>query len=173
MFKRSTALIVLLFTGFLVYADQITKVAVIDYSSILSTFYRDSKAVRELEEKKKEYQEEIIRYNSEIIDLEDRKLNAESRGDDNQALDLDNEIFRKKEFLREYIRVKGAQLAGQNRTLSQNLTLVNEILDVIQYIAEKNGYSLVLKRSDPNLIWWNFEVDITEEVLDELKRRNM
>ena len=175
MMKRLAGILTILVLAALaivpVGAEQITRVAVLDYSRILSAFYKDSQAVRELEQLKESYQEEIRRMTREITSLEDRKLEAENAGDESTALRLDNEIFQKKEYLREYIRVKGAQLSDMSNRLNQNLTLVNEILEEIQYVAESEGYSIVLKKSDPSLLWWNYEVDITEQVLQRLMSR--
>ncbi|MDC7235125.1 MAG: OmpH family outer membrane protein [Spirochaetales bacterium] len=151
-----------------VFSDTITKVAVLDYSRILSAFYKDSQAVRELEEMKNQFQQEIDRIQSEINILEERKLNAENAGNTSRALELDNQIFEKKKFLRDYIRVKNSQLSEMNRSLSQSNTLVKEIIEEVEYIAETGGYSLVLKKSDPNLLWWSYEVDITDQVLQRL-----
>ena len=140
----------------------------LDYSRILSAFYQDSRAVRELEEMKGQFQEEIDRIQGEISILEERKLNAENNGDNARALELDNQIFEKKKFLRDYVRVKNGQLTELNKNLSQNNTLVREIIEEVEYVAESGGYSIVIKKSDPNLLWWNYEVDITEQVLQRL-----
>jgi len=152
-------------------AEKITKVAVLDYSRILSAFYKDSQAVRELEEMKNQFQEESQKIQNEINILESRKLDAENNGNTARALELDNEIFNRKKYLRDYIRVKNAQLSEMNRNLNQNLTLVNEIIEEVQYVAESSGYSIVFKKSDPNLLWWNYEVDITDQVLQRLMNR--
>ncbi|MDC7239341.1 MAG: OmpH family outer membrane protein [Spirochaetales bacterium] len=151
-----------------VFSDTITKVAVLDYSRILSAFYKDSQAVRELEQMKEQFQQEIDKIQTEITMLESRKLTAENNGNNSQALELDNQIFEKKKFLRDYIRVKNSQLTEMNNSLNQNNALVREIIEEIQYVAETGGYSMVLKKSDPNLLWWNYEVDITEQVLQRL-----
>lgn len=171
MKKAVAVLMILMACLTMVSAENITKVAVLDYSRILSAFYKDSQAVRELEELKGDFQEESLKIQDEIKILEARKLDAENDGDNSKALELDNEIFKKKNYLRDFIRVKNAQLAEMNKSLSQNMTLVNEINEEIQYVAESNGYSLVFKKSDPSLLWWNYEVDITDQVLQRLMSR--
>ena len=170
---KKTAVLLIMLTAVLgtLVAENITKVAVLDYSRILSAFYKDSQAVRELEELKQQFQEESQKIQDEIKILEARKLDAENDGNNAKALELDNEIFKKKNYLRDYIRVKNAQLSEMNKTLSQNMTLVNEINEEIQYVAESSGFSLVFKKSDPNLLWWNYEVDITDQVLQRLMSR--
>ena len=170
--KKTVIVLMILLAGLtLIPAENITKVAVLDYSRILSAFYKDSQAVRELEELKSQFQDESLKIQDEIKILEARKLDAENNGDNSRALELDNEIFKKKNYLRDYIRVKNAQLSEMNKSLSQNMTLVNEINEEIQFVAESNGYSLVFKKSDPSLLWWNYEVDITDQVIQRLMSR--
>lgn len=161
-------ILALIFLSAPLTADTITKVAVLDYSRILSAFYKDSQAVREMEEMKNQFQQEIERIQGEIAILEERKLTAENNGDNSKALELDNQIFEKKKHLRDYIRVKNGQLTEMNKNLSQNNALVREIIEEVQFVAESGGYSIVLKKSDPNLLWWNYEVDITDQVLQRL-----
>ncbi len=166
--KKIVLILLLAAAAMPLFAETITKVAVLDYSRILSAFYKDSQAVREIEDMKKQFQQEIDRIQGEIRILEERKLTAENSGNNSKALELDNQIFEKKKFMQDYIRVKNSQLTELNKNLSQNNTLVKEIIEEVEYVAESGGYSIVLKKSDPNLLWWNYEVDITEQVLQRL-----
>jgi outer membrane protein len=126
--KKILLIILLSLAAIPVFSETITKVAVLDYSRILSAFYKDSQAVRELEEMKNQFQQESNRIQSEISLLEERKLNAENDGNNTKALELDNQIFEKKKFMRDYIRVKNSQLTELNKNLSQNNALVREII---------------------------------------------
>ncbi len=149
-------------------AEQITKVAVLDYSRILSAFYVDSAESRRIEELKTVFADEVRRMQSEIQNLEERKLEAENRGDSRTALELDSRIQERKSHYQNYVRIKGNQIREAEAGLGSSSALAREILREIQYVAESKGFSLVLKRSDPNLLWWNYEVDITEDVLQRL-----
>lgn len=153
-------------------AEQITKVAVLDYTRILSAFYADSAESRRIEEMKTVFAEEVRRLQAEIQDLEERKLDAENRGNSRDALDLDSRIQDKKQYYQEYVRVRGNQIQQASVNLGSSTGLAQEISREIQYVAESNGFSLVLKRSDPNLLWWSYEVDITDLVLQRLMSAN-
>jgi outer membrane protein len=155
-----------------VAAEQITKVAVLDYSRILSAFYADSAEVRRIEEMKTAFAEEVRRLQDEIQDLEERKLEAENRGDSRSALELDDRIQERKQYFQEYTRVRSSQIQRALSDLASSNALAREILREVQYVAETNGFSLVLKRSDPNLLWWSYETDITELVLERLMTSN-
>ncbi len=153
-------------------AEQITKVAVLDYTRILSAFYADSAEARRIDEMKTVFAQEVRRLQEEIQTLEERKLEAENRGNSRDALDIDSTIQDKKQYYQEYVRVRGNQIQQSAANLGSSNELAREILKEIQYIAESNGYSIVLKRSDPDLLWWSYEVDITDLVLQRLMSSN-
>jgi hypothetical protein len=115
----------------------------------------------------------VRRLQGEIQDLEERKLDAENRGNSRDALELDSVIQDKKRYYQEYVRVRGNQIQQAAANLGSSNALASEILREIQYVAESNGFSLVLKRSDPNLLWWSYEVDITELVLSATDEREL
>ncbi len=170
-------LVLLLFVFLFIFtlplsAEQITKVAVLDYTRILSAFYADSAEARRIDEMKAVFAQEVRRLQEEIQTLEERKLEAENRGNSRDALDIDSTIQDKKQYYQEYVRVRGNQIQQSAANLGSSNELAREILKEIQYIAESNGFSIVLKRSDPDLLWWSYEVDITDLVLQRLMSSN-
>jgi Skp family chaperone for outer membrane proteins len=167
-----SALFLLFILGPSLMASQITKVGVIDRTRILQTFYAESKGVRELEDMKEQIQEELVRLNDEIKMYEERKLAAENRGDETEALRLDNIIFNKKQYMQDYYRTKNNQLAERQKSISQDREFARELLEVIEFVALSQGCSIVLDISTPGLIWSNEEVDITNMVLERLQSLN-
>jgi len=159
-----------LFQVFHLGAEQITKVAVLDYAKILSAFYVDSAEARRIEKMKTDFANEVRKLQDEIQSLEERKIIAMSRGNARDELNLESKIQEKKQYYQEYIRIKGNQIQQAVAGLGSSNELAREILDTIQFVAESNGFSIVLNRSDPNLLWWAYEVDITDLVLQQLVR---
>lgn len=151
-------------------AEQITKVAVLDYARILSAFYVDSAEARRIEKMKTNYANEVRKLQDEIQSLEERKITAMIRGNVRDELNLESKIQEKKQYYQEYVRIKGNQIQQAVTNLSSSNELARTILNEIQVVAETNGFSIVLKRSDPNLLWWNYEVDITDLVLQRLMK---
>ena len=170
MKKQHIIILFICFMNFpmLLSAETITKVAVLDYSRILSSYYVDSAEVLRIEEMKKDFAAEIEKLKLEIQSLEQQKLSADDLGDSRKALQLDSQIEDRKQYYRDYIRIRGNQINQASTNLGSSNVMAQEILSVIQYVAETNGFSIVLNRSDPNLLWWGFEVDITELVLKRL-----
>lgn len=168
--KRLFVLCVFMITPLLM-ADQITKIAVVDYNQILSVYYKDSDAVRELNQFEEDIKSEIIRRDSEIKDLENQLLEARRDGEERTVLNLENEIVDKKSILVEFIKVKRSQLQEMRRSLESELTIVDEIADSIQYVAENNGFSLVFRKEDPSVLWYSYDIDITQNVINHLTNK--
>ena len=67
-------------------AEQLTTVGIVDVGKVTLAFYRDSQAVRELEEMTKRLQTEVDAITAEINQLKDRQLEADRMG--NRTLSL-------------------------------------------------------------------------------------
>jgi len=152
-------------------AEQITKIGVINLSKIYTYFFRESETVRDLELKKTEFESEIQRLGDNIQRLEDQKLNAESRGDEALVLQLDNQIFSQSQYLKDYIRIKNRQLQDMKDQLTSSESFIREIQQEVEYVAESEGYSLILDIKDPNLFFWIDQIDITELVIERLSTK--
>ena len=175
MLKRVLCFLLFAAAGFSLQAQQLTRFAVVDLPRVYTAFFRDSRAVREFEERSARVQSEIDRMTREIQDLKSRQADAALRGDQNESLRLENDIYRKSEFLKEYYRVKTAELEDQKRRLAQSNTFLEQVHDEIRYIAESEGYSMVLNlKENTAILWYSPTVDITDKLianlLDKAKR---
>jgi outer membrane protein len=152
-----------------VRAQQLTRFAVVDLPRVYTAFFRDSRAVREFEEKSARIQSDIDRMSAEIQDLKSRQADATLRGDQSETSRLENEIYRKSEFLKDYYRVKTAELEDQKNRLTQSSTFLDQVYDEIRYIAESEGYSMVLNlKENKGILWYSPTVDITDKLIQNL-----
>jgi outer membrane protein len=152
------------------WSEQLSKIAVIDLSEIVSSYYKESAAWRELEELTKKYEEEKDSILEEISQLESRRVEAIKEGDDQEELRLDDEIFKKKEYLQEYTRIKFNQIQKMRNSLVESPTFLSAILREIRVVASLEGYTMVMRTNDPDLMWWSPEIDITPLVIERLRR---
>ena len=153
-------------------AQQLTRFAVVDLPRVYITFFRDSRAVREYEEKNARVQIEIDRMTKEINSLKATLFTAEEKGDRQQALSLESEIYRKTEFLREYYRTKNAELEDEKSKLVQSGTFLDQVYDEIRFIAESEGYSMVLNsKENDSILWYSRSVDITDRLINNLRAK--
>ena len=63
------------------FAQQITKFAVVDTARVYQAFYKNSAPVRNYERKRTEFQNEIDSVTKELQTLQTRKLEYEHKGD--------------------------------------------------------------------------------------------
>jgi outer membrane protein len=148
------------------YSQQLTRFAVVDLTKVYTAFFRESRPVREFEERSAAIQAEIDKMTREIQELRSKRIDLVNQGDQTGALRLENEIYRKSEFLREYYTVKTAELDDQRRKLAQSDSFMEQVYSEIRSIAESEGYSMVMNLKDA--IWYSPTVDITDKVIQNL-----
>jgi len=154
-------------------AQQLTRFAVVDLPKVYAAFFRDSRAVREFEERSARVQSEIDRMTREIQDLKSKQADMVLKGDQAQALKLENESYRKSEFLKEYYTVKTAELEDQRKKLSQSGAFLEQVYGEIRSIAESEGYSMVLNlKESTGILWYSPTVDITDKLIQNLLEKS-
>ncbi len=174
MFKRFSLTLALLLAALgLASAQQITRVAVVDLSKVYLTYSRDSAAVRRLEEDRIKVQSEIDRLSNEIKDLQLKRVEASARSDPSEVLRLDQEIYRKAQFLADYYKAKQAELDDRSRRLMESSDFSQLVYRTIQSIAEMEGFSVILSSHSAGsvtspIIWYSPAVDITDKVIQAL-----
>ena len=165
-------LLLLLAGGGELAAERITNVGLVDLRRVTTTYFRESAAVRELQAERDRIDTDRARLEAEILELEGRKVQAERNGLAQRALQLDDELYRRKQFLRDFVAVKNRQLAQQEARLAESDAFLGELAAAIQFVAESEGLSLVLNKNNPSLLFFAREVDVTDLVIAELGRRN-
>jgi outer membrane protein len=173
MNKRIAAVLILLLLGsYSAFAQQLTRFAVVDLNKVYSSFFRDSRAVREWEERSARVQADIDRMTAEIQTLKSNQVSAEARGDQSQASRLQSEIARKTETLNDYFRVKTAELEERRGKLLPSGSFLQQMDNEIRYIAESEGYSMVLSLKDnKGIVWYSPSVDITNKLIQNLRAK--
>ena len=150
---------------------QITRFAVVDTQRIYNTFKQDSKSVRDYEEKKQKYKNDIQVLANEIIELKKKKVEAQKKGDMAEASYLGEEIASKTSFLTEFAKATNDELASIKQSLNNDDKFYASIYEIITKIAVTNGYSMVLSLQDGGaILWYSPTVDITQDVITELRK---
>jgi outer membrane protein len=154
-------------------AMQITRVAVVDLPRVYQVFFRESQAVREFEERSNRVQADIERLQAEINELRSRHADAVSRGNQTEAVRLEGQIHTRSEYLREFFQVRTAELNAQRARLMQSDAFINQIQNEVRFIAETEGYSLVIDlRSATGIVWYSSSIDITDRLIQRLQARS-
>ena len=152
--KGTLIIIVMLLMSLGIYAQQITRFAVIDTGLIFDTFRRDAKAARDYQEKKEKFENQKKILESEIIQLRQKKVSAEADGQEAEVKKYEEKIKSKITLLMEYVKASNDEL----NMLRKNLI---------------NGYTMVLSyEHNAGIIWYSPTVDITDKVIQELRKRS-
>ena len=170
MKKRLFSLLILILVISLpVFSQQITKFGVVDTAKVYNAYFRNSAPVRNYEKKKSEFQEEVNKLSDELKKLQQKKLDYESAGNEIQALKVEAEITRKKDYLTEYTNAKNVELESLQKSLQNSDDFYKKLYNTLAKIAEGGGYSMILSLQDANaILWYSSSVDITNQVINEL-----
>ncbi|MBN2617051.1 MAG: OmpH family outer membrane protein [Spirochaetales bacterium] len=150
------------------FADELTKVGVVNVNEVYTRFIKESADARKFDEYKKTIQEEISKRRIEIDQI-DKEL-IEARDDDNIDLvaQLESELQIKKINLQEYTRYKNMELNARISSDATKNDFSKKFEEAIKRVGMQNGYSVIFQSSDPNLIWYHNDVDVTELVIKAL-----
>lgn len=155
------------------FAQQITRVAVLDIGRVLSYYAKEASALINFEKKKAEVQAEVDKQSAEIKLLQLKKVEAQSHDDAELVSSLDLEIVRKTAELKEYLTSRQNELDLLAKALSSSSSFLQRLNSTIAKVAEAEGYSLVLnlKPQDQNanlVLWYSPAIDITDKVIQAL-----
>jgi len=155
------------------YSQQITRIAVVDLSKVITAYHSESKAVRDFEAKKDRVQSDIDRMSAEISRLLSLKAESDKADDKARSATLKSEIDEQTRKLSDYASIKQAELDQEAERLASSDLFTQELYRKIQSVAEFKGFSLVLnlKSRDgimSSVLWYSPMIDITTDVIQAL-----
>ncbi len=169
--KRLLPVLYVLVGIFTISAEQdIQKIGLVDSSKIISTYFQDSKAMRELKELKDAIIAVSNEIKEEIYELKRRKVDAEKRNDREEVLRFETLISDKEQFLKSYLQVKNKEYK-RRQSLALKDSFLLEVTEAIEYIAISEGYSVILEKQNPLFLYYSIDIDITDKVLEYLLER--
>lgn len=152
-----------------IFAQQITRFGVVDTTKVYQAYFRNSAPVRNYENKKSEFQREILKRTEEIQSLKQQKSELLASGNENAALKIDSDIIKKTDALTEYTNAKNIELESMKRNLQSSDSFYKKLYSVIERVAENEGYSMILSLQQNNaILWYSSSVDVTDKVISEL-----
>ncbi len=167
----TAAFVLLLGAGGAANAQQITRFAVVDLDRVTTAFFVDSKAYRDYEDQKTRTQKDLEQKAADFNTLKQSMYDAQTRGDQAEYLRLRNEVVRQQEYLQFYERTVRAELESQRTQLNQSDAFWQQVNNEIRYIAESEGYTMVLDIKTQGIIWYSSSVDITQKLISNLRSK--
>ena len=154
------------------FAQTMTRFGVVDTARVYSTYFRDSAAVRNYEQKKAKFQKKINKKTEELKTLNQKMIDLKEKGDESGALKVEAEITKKADYLSEFANTKNTELESIKRRIEKSDSFYSSLYDVIGRIAESEGYSMILSLQQANsILWYSPSVDITDKVISGLSSR--
>jgi outer membrane protein len=142
-----------------------TKIGYIDMQKAIQNTAAGKKAKKELEDefnkKKKELEkrEADIKKMGEDFEKRSMAMNEEARTKKQQELQLE---------MRKYQELAGkSQMDIQKRERDLTQPIVNKLKSIVDEIAQKDGFTLILERSENSVMWAKKELDLTDRVIKE------
>jgi len=152
------------------FAEKLTMIGIVDLTKIVSNYFKDSTAWREIDELTKKVEDTTNTRLEEIKALQVKKIDAENKGDNILSLQLGDEITKKKQYLQEYHKIMSDRISSKKNNLLTSSGFSKQIIDAISFIATDQGFSIVLRKKDPDILYYNYDVDITDKVIDRLMK---
>ena len=150
-------------------AEQLTTVAVFDMDQVLLSFYSDSDLLRDYRRAEEQYRGDVLVAETDIRRLQAQRASALSRNDSRTAARLREDILAQQEYL---LALEQRWLQTQDDLLTelQEDTFFQTVYDVAGYVAEDNGYTLVMdvSRTYLGVFWFSTAIDVTEDIIQEL-----
>jgi outer membrane protein len=155
------------------FGQQITRIAVVDLTKVISACSKDAQAVKDFEQRKSLVQTDIDKMSAEIMRLMAQKADAEKAGDKASSQKLKETIDLRTKSLTDFVSAKQAELDNEAKKLASYDVFSKDLYKQIQNVAETEGYSLVLnlKGGDAvvnSILWYSPMIDITSEVIQAL-----
>jgi len=155
------------------FGQSITRIAIVDLPRVYTTFFRESRAVREFEERAARVQRDIDRMTNDINALRSRHADAIARDDQTEMIRLETQINTRSENLRVFFNDRMAELERQRAQLMQSGSFLSQVHDEIRFIGESEGFSVVFDiKNTPGIVWNSPTVDITDRLIQSLQTRN-
>ena len=149
-------------------SEQITKVGVVDLHKVTTTFFRESKAMRDIEDQRTQMRDEVAEIEQQISELERQVADAQLTDDPELTLGLDEQLFQLQQHLRNYLSIKNRQIQQMAARLTETDSFLTELTMAIEQVAEKEGYSLILNLNSNDILFYIPEIDITDLVINML-----
>ena len=150
-----------------VSAQQFAKTGIVNLTRV-SQFYKDTKT-KVLEDLKASIQKELDAMKDELRTLTDQRAEAAKKGDNALVKSLDNTIQTKKDAFADYGRKKQVVLTAAADDLNSDSTFQKLLPQEIEQAAISKGFALILNASNPAVIWYGPDADITDDVNQRLQ----
>ena len=155
--------------GTAIIAEQLTTVAVFDMDKITVSFYSDSDILRDYNIALDQYRDDLLRAEDDLRTLQSRRATAVGRNDSRLAARLREDIADQQEYI-SALKERWYQTEDELLAELNDDVFYRNLYDVVEYVAEENGYTLVIEisHSGMDVFWFSPAIDVTEDIIQRL-----
>jgi outer membrane protein len=173
MMLASRFRIFVLSAGFLAFAGtaiaEDVKIGVVDLDRAINATEQGKKAVEELKGKMKQAEGQM----KPLVD----KYKALGEEMQNKRFALSEDALRKKQLdlldIQNDLTATGSELEGQMKIDQERLVgpLRDKLLGIVSDFAKEQGYTMILERNTPGMIYSKEALDITDQVVQRFNKK--
>ena len=160
----STVAVIFALCAFRAQAAEI-KVGFVDMQKAIQETANGKKAKKDLEEE----------FNKKKKELEKREADIKKMGEDfekrSMAMNEDSRMKKQQEIqgqMRQYQEIASkSQMEIQKRERDLTQPIVNKLRSIIEEIAKKEDFTMILEKSEQSVMWAKKDVDLTDRVIRE------
>jgi len=150
-----------------VSAQQFAKTGVVNLTRV-NQFYKDARA-KSVEDLKTSIQASLDQMREEIRVLTEQRSEASKKGDSARVQSLDNDIAAKRDAFTAFGRKKQEELAVAGESLRNDTSFQKWFPQELEQAAISKGFGLILNSSNPTVLWYGPDADITDDVIQRLQ----
>ncbi len=150
-------------------AEQLTTVALFDMDQVLLSFYSDSDILRDYFRAEEQYRADVLLAENDLRDLQARRATAVNRNDSRLAARLRQDAAAQQEYI-DALNERWRQTEDGLLAELQDDPFYKTVYEVAGYVAEENGYTLIMDVSGigMGIFWYSPAIDVTDDIIQEL-----
>ena len=166
--KTALAMLMVGFLGTAAHAEEM-KLGFIDMQKAIQETAAGKKAKKDLEDefnkKKKELEKKEADLKKMNDDLEKKSLVLTDEVKQKKAQELQQEMLKYREV------VTKSQMEIQKKERDLTAPIVERLRSIVDEIAKKEGFTMVLEKSEQSVLWAKKDLDLTDRVIKEADKK--
>jgi|GEM_PF-5280459 len=151
------------------YSYTISTIGIVDINKIYETFYKESSAIREMNDFKNEYENKLNEYLNQLRQMEADKIKAKEEENNQQYNTFQKNINDLKKYIIEFRKVKETELKSLQAKLADTDEFNKKLYSAIKSAASKASLTAVFSSTNKDLLWYSNTIDITDKIIKAIK----
>ncbi|HBD94419.1 MAG: hypothetical protein A2015_09085 [Spirochaetes bacterium GWF1_31_7] len=162
--KQYSVMLFLLIASFSISSNvlKVEKIGIVNLQKVIEVcFQGKSSAVKQVIEEKAKFQQQLDSIRTQVSELQN-SLNAES----NTTLksELESKIEKLRQEYTDLYKKRAPEIDRMEKSIQA--PLFEEIYEVVKKIAEREGFSIIIRNNSDTLFYYSIQSDITDKIIE-------